>query len=360
MTDLAVIVPTFNERDNVRPMLERLCSTLDGLAWELVFVDDDSPDGTAEAVRDIARADPRVRCLQRIGRRGLSTAVVEGILSTSAPVVAVIDADLQHDETLLPEMLKMIRHHDIDLVIGSRYVQGGSVGNWSRERQAISRIASRLSRLVVKAEISDPMSGFFMIRREAFDQCVRRLSGLGFKILLDLFASAPRRLAFVELPYQFRQRLHGESKLDSQVAWEFLMLIVDKLIGHIVPVRFVFFAFVGATGVVIHFAVLWTVFRAMEVEFGWAQFAATLVAMSSNFALNNVLTYRDRRLRGLGFVRGLLSFYVICSVGVGANVGVAKYLFSQDQIWWLAGAAGILVGLVWNYAVTSIFTWRMR
>jgi dolichol-phosphate mannosyltransferase len=309
-------------------------------------------------VREIALRNPRIRCILRIGRRGLSSACIEGMLSSSAPYLAVMDADLQHDEALLPKMLQTLKNEDVDIVVGSRYVEGGGVGDWDKSRVLISRFAERLSRLVVKADLTDPMSGFFMLRREAFRSLVRRLSGLGFKVLLDIFASAPKPLRFRELPYTFRSRHAGESKLDTMVSLEYALLLLDKLIGHIMPVRFFLFASVGGLGLVVHLVILTVAYQSISLEFEISQAVATLVAMTHNFWLNNLITYRDMRLRGLAFVRGLLSFYVICSLGAVANVGVASFLFRLDTTWWFAGVVGALVGAVWNYAVSSVYTWR--
>jgi dolichol-phosphate mannosyltransferase len=356
--ELSIVIPSFNERDNIAPMIERLSACLAGVAWEVIYVDDDSPDGTADLVKSLARRDPRVRCLHRIGRRGLSTAVIEGIQASSAPYVAVIDADLQHDEALLPPMLAALKAEGLDIVVGSRYVAGGSLGEWDKSRAAMSGFATRLAHLVVPADLTDPMSGFFLVSRTAFDRAVRHLSGQGFKILLDLFASAPEPYRFKELPYTFRSRLHGESKLDSLVAWEYLMLLLDKLFGSFLPVRFVLFGAVGMSGVVVHLTTLRLML--MTGSFPLAQATATIVAMTSNFALNNLLTYRDKRLRGMRFVTGLLSFYAICSVGAVANVGIASAAFERHYSWWLAGLASAVIGVVWNYAVSSVFTWRQR
>lgn len=358
---LTVVVPTFNERDNIIPLLGLLEAALKGVAWEVIFVDDDSPDGTATLVREIAQRDPRVRCVQRIGRRGLSAACIEGALACAAPYVAVMDADLQHDERLLPAMFQTLEGDPtIDIVVGSRYVTGGGIGDWSSRRAGISSFATRLSRLICKTEIHDPMSGFFAMRRPFFERAMRRLTGQGFKILLDLLASSPQPARVKELPYDFRKRLKGESKLDALVAWEFGMLIADKLVGHIVPVRFALFALIGGVGVVVHMMTLWLAFTLAGVQFAAAQTTATVVAMTSNYFLNNVFTYRDQRLKGWRAVRGLLSFYVVCSFGAVANVGIASYVFAADQVWWLAGIAGVIVGSVWNYAVSSVFTWKRR
>lgn len=358
--ELSVIVPTFNERDNIAPLVDLVRSALVGVAWEIIFVDDDSRDGTAAAVRALAQREPRVRCLQRIGRRGLSTACIEGMLASSAPIVAVMDADLQHDERLLPQMLETLRREPYDIVVGSRYVAGGGVGSWDRRRVKISGFATLLSRLVCKTKIADPMSGFFMLRREAFESAVRRLSGQGFKILLDLLASLPGRPRLKELPFEFRERRFGASKLDTMVIWEFGMLLADKLVGHIVPVRFALFAFIGGLGLVVHLAVLRASLAFPALDFTEGQAIATLVAMTFNFLLNNLFTYRDQRLRGVKLLSGLVSFYLICAVGAVGNVGIASYVFARQPVWWLAGIAGAIVGSVWNYAVSSVFTWRRR
>lgn len=349
-------MPSFNERDNVELLIARLGASLGDLEWEVLYVDDDSPDGTAAKIRDVAQTNPRVRCVQRIGRRGLSTAVIEGMLASSAPHVAVIDGDLQHDETMLPRMLATLKAEGLDIVVGSRYAAGGGIGEWNKGRAAMSSFATRLARLVVTAELTDPMSGFFVMTRPAFERAVRRLSGQGFKILLDLFASTPTPYRFAEVPYQFRDRVRGESKLDGLVVWEYLMLLVDKTVGRWIPPRFVLFAAVGSGGLLIHLGTL----RAMLAIFGFpvAQAIATSLAMISNFTINNALTYRDRRLRGAKFIGGLITFCAICGIGAIANVRLASAAFEQHYEWWLSGLAGAAASVVWNYAVTSLFTWR--
>jgi dolichol-phosphate mannosyltransferase len=322
--ELSVIVPTFNERQNVSEIVRRLETALAGKSWEVIFVDDDSTDGTADLVRQIARRKGHVRCVQRIGRRGLSSACVEGMMSSSAPYLAIMDADCQHDEAILPMMLEILQANDADLVVGSRYTEGGGIGNWNSSRVFISRFATNISRTVIKCELSDPMSGFFVLRREVLHSSVRNLSTIGFKVLLDLVASSPRPLRVKEVPYQFRNRFAGESKLDSQVVWGHLMLLADKLVGHIVPVRFIAFALVGVFGVFAHFAILTLLFRGFSLSFAFSQALATGVAMTSNFALNNALTYRDMRLRGWRWLRGWASFTLVCSLGAFANVGIAS------------------------------------
>lgn len=358
--ELAVVVPTYREADNVAEIMRRVDTVLAGVDWELIFVDDDSPDGTAERAREIARRDRRVRVLQRVGRRGLSSACIEGMLATSAPYLAVMDGDLQHDETLLPRMLDVLKQDAVEIVVGSRYVPGGGVGDWNVRRQSMSRLATRIGQLLIRADLQDPMSGFFMVRADVIQENVRRLSGVGFKILLDIFSASPRPLRFRELPFTFRQRQAGASKLDNAVLWEYLLMLIQKLLGPMIPVRFIAFSLIGGLGVFVHMAVLWPILKlAGDEAFLAGQTAAALVAMTSNFFLNNIITYRDMRLRGRALLWGWLSFVAACSVGALANVGIANYLFQGGHSgWFLSALAGILVGAVWNYAVTAVYTWR--
>ena len=358
--ELAVVIPTLNERENIAALVDRLCIVLAGIRWEAVFIDDDSPDGTADLVRELGQRQSNIRWVQRLGRRGLSSACIEGILASSAPFIAVMDADMQHEEALLPDMLAMIKDRELDVVVGTRYGINGSVGDWQRSRVVISTVASRLARLVIKAELTDPLSGFFLITRNAFAQTMRNLSGQGFKILLDIFASSPRPLAFAELPFHFRHRVHGASKLDTLVAWEYLTLLLDKLTGPIIPVRFLLFAMIGSFGVLTHLATLWLAVYPFGIPFAAGQTSATIIAMTGNFLLNNLFTYRDRRLRGRGLVTGLLSFYAVCGLGAAANIGIASHLFVANHSWWLAGLGGAAIGAVWNYAMSSVFIWRSR
>ena len=358
-TALSIIVPTLNERDNVAELVDRLDRCLVGFSWEVVFVDDDSRDGTIEVLRLLSGSDPRVRMLQRIGRRGLTSAVVEGILATSSPVISVLDCDLQHDETIMPSMFQRLLATDCDVVVASRYMESSGVGDWTKQRLFISRAATRLAGVLLPTELTDPMSGFFMIRRSVFDQVAHRLSNQGYKVLLDILLSAQPALRVEEVPYTFGSRRSGVSKLDSIVVLDYLALLIDKMIGHVLPLRFVMFASVGLVGLVVHLSVLATLNRGLGVTFAAASLAAAMAAMTFNFFLNNFLTYRDMRLKGIWpIVRGLLSFSAICSIGTASNVGIAVVLFQRNYTWWVAAIAGIFMGTVWNYTATSIFTWR--
>src|SRR5579875_1994252 len=359
--ELCVVIPCFNERENVALMVERLDAALAGLSWEAIFVDDDSPDGTAALVREIGRRDPRIRCLRRIGRKGLASAVIEGALATEAPYVAVIDADHQHDESKLPEMLAILQAGLADVVVGSRHVTGGDAsGLESNWRKRLSTLGIRVAQFFLPVPLQDPMSGFFMIHQPLFEHLAPRLTGSGFKILVDLLLSAPEPLRVKEIPYEFRNRRAGESKLNALVLAQFGALLLDKVLHGMVPLRFVAFAGVGAFGVLVHLAALTLAREVMQISFAPAQTIATMVAMVANFQLNNRLTYADQRLRGVQFWRGLVLFMLVCGIGAYANIGIARMLYAEHTAWSVAGAAGAVIGVVWNYAVSATLVWRAR
>jgi dolichol-phosphate mannosyltransferase len=356
--DLAIVLPTFNESRNVGPLVDRLEKTLAGVHYEVIFVDDDSPDGTANIVRRLAEHRDNLRVVHRIGRRGLASACIEGILAASAPFVAVMDADLQHDETILPEMLRRMREENLDLVVGSRNIAGGSMGEFSTWRVKLSQLGKRLSLMGAHHALSDPMSGFFMVRLSSFERYAHRLSGIGFKILLDIVLSADPDLRIGEVPYRFRLREQGESKLDLMVGLEYFELLVDKHLGELVNVRFVLFGMVGALGVGVHLLILRTLLQLGGLSFAKGQATATTIVMILNFVLNNSVTYRDRRLRGWRFWGGLLTFCLACGLGVAANVAISNEAFHRGVPWVLAALTGLLFTAVWNYGVTSMTTWR--
>ena len=358
--ELAVVIPTFKERESVPLLLERLRSTLDSIEWEAIFVDDHSPDGTADYLRSVAATNPRVHVIERIGRRGLSSACIEGMMATAAPYIAVMDADLQHDESVLPVMFEKIRSESLDVVVASRKMSGGSMGEFSRRRVRLSNLGSNASRLICHCNVTDPMSGFFVVNSAFFRSTTERLTGTGFKILLDILASSKTPPRLGEVPYCFRSRQCGESKLDVNVQLEYLYLIVDKLIGAFVPTRFVLFGLVGSVGVLVHLSVLAAVYLAHREHFAMAQAIATFAAMTFNFLLNNIVTFRDRRLRGAELVQGLLLFYLACSLGALINVSFASMLVRAGIVWYLAGMSGTIISSVWNYWVNAVLTWRRR
>ena len=369
---LGIVLPTYNERGNLRTMVARLDQALAGIAWEVIVVDDNSPDGTSDEARAIAQEDGRVHVIQRIGRRGLSSAAIEGMCATSAPVVAVMDADHQHDPELLPAMLAAIESGEHDLSYASRFAEGASTDAWGRpDRVKASSFANRLANKVTGIELSDPMSGYFMLKTEVLRADAHRLSGVGFKILLDILATVEAPLRIKEVPMHFAARAEGESKLDRTVVFEFLVGLYDKWLGRIIPTRFALFATVGAMGVVVQFAALWLVLSGILGEkfayghwssdrttFNIANALASLAAMTFNFTLNNELTYSDKRLRGVSdWLRGWAKFGLTCAVGLLASVATTDALKRMEINDVVAVLTGIIVASVWNFALSSKFVW---
>jgi dolichol-phosphate mannosyltransferase len=357
---LAVVIPVLNECKNIKPLLSRLAEALAGIEWEIIFVDDGSTDGTIDEIESVAAIDRRVRIIRRIGRRGLSSAVMEGILSSIAPIAAVIDGDMQHDESKLPIMYSAIAEENVELAVGSRYTHGGSLGSWDKGRAKISKFATALASPIMKTPLTDPMSGFFAVKRAVAIEAAPKLSSVGYKLLLDLVASMPRALNVAEIPYSFRNRVAGESKLDSAVAIEYVELLLDKLFGRIVPAKLIMFGTIGLVGTLVHLSLLALMVNGLDSEFYLSQAVATFGAMTFNFAVNNELTYRDRRLSGPNWFIGLVSFWAACGLGAIANVGLGSVLYADSWSWWAAGLSGAAIGSVWNYVATSWLTWRKR
>ena len=328
--ELSIIVPTFNECENVPVLVDRLRKALPGVAWEMIIVDDDSPDGTADVARTIGASDARIRCLRRVGRRGLSGACLEGMLASQARYAAVMDADLQHDERLLLPMLAKLRSDEADVVIGTRYAQGGGADTFSTGRKWISLLATRITNKVLGLKLSDPLSGFFMLRRNVVETYARKLSTHGFKILLDIVSTAGKSLRLA------------------------------KATSDLLSLRFVFFCLVGLVGIGVHFITLSIGVAVIGLSFPWAQTLAIVVAIANNFALNNAITYRDQRLTGVNYFTGLLMFYVVSSIGALSNMSVGNWLFGHEQTWWVAGLGGAIMSVVWNYVVSSLMVWRSR
>lgn len=371
MLQLAVILPTYRERANIAPMVARLDASLQGVAWEAIFVDDNSPDGTAEEARRISLSDPRIRVIERIGRRGLASAAIEGMCATAAPIVAVMDADQQHDPALLPQMLAAVEGGDYDIAYASRFAEGASTAEWGRpDRVKASGLANRIANKVTGVELSDPMSGYFMLRAETLRADAHRLSGVGFKILLDILATVDKPLKVKEFPLNFTARTEGESKLDQTVIFEFLVGLYDKWLGRIIPTRFALFGTVGAMGVAVQLGALWVLLKIVAGErfvygnwsesatFNTANTLAAIIAMTFNFVLNNELTYSDKRLRGFGpLLRGWAQFALTCSLGLLTNVGSAAVLKTIGFPAVIAVIVGIVLGSVWNFALSSRFVW---
>jgi dolichol-phosphate mannosyltransferase len=346
--ELSLVVPTFRQRDDIARLVGELAHALAGVEWEVIFVDDNSPDDTVAAIAAIGAGDSRVKVIRRVGRSGLTQTCLVAMLASGARYVAMLDLASRFDGRLLA-MLDLVRS-DADLVVAAR---PGAAGG--RFRSTVRTLLSAATRKILSAELTDPASGCFMMRREALEKLTPSLSSLGYQVLLDLIATARGSLRIVEIATP-GATAGGRSEL--KLALELTALLIGKLSGDAVSIRFLLFCFVGLSGVGVHLALLDAALVALP--FTAAQTAATIGAMIWNFTLNNTVTYGDQRLTGLAYLTGLVRFMIVCGIGAVSNVGVASWIYANDNVWWIAGLGGAVMGAVWNYAVSAVFVWRPR
>lgn len=364
---LSVILPTYNEAANLPELLPTIEEALRGVPHEVIIVDDDSPDRTWEAARELTSKFPTLRVIRRVGRRGLSSAVIEGFLAATGNVLVVMDADGQHDAGLILKLSEAVRANH-GMAIGSRYIEGGSTGQWDERRAALSRLATRWAIRLCRVKVKDPMSGFFAVDRGVFEDALPRLNPKGFKILLDLLIHARAGTQVRELPFTFGRRAHGESKLSRRVQIEFLEYLYEAAFGRFVPLTFVKYCIVGLIGVAVHLAAFFVASRLLvggahltpadtPRSFAIAMVAGLEAAILFNFILNNAWTFASQRLRGAGAVAGFLRFNAACAFGAVAAYSVTASLFALGFDF-ASVVIGALVGVVWNYTINRVFTWK--
>lgn len=359
---VSIVLPTYNERGNIEPLLAQLLQLQSHVDLELLVVDDDSSDGTAELVRQLARREPRLRLIRRIGRSGLASAIKEGLLDATGDLALVMDSDGQHEPASVLQAITTLQEQELDLVIGSRFHADAQIHGLSGPRERGSTWANASARMSLPGryrELSDYMSGFFALRLEPLLPLIRAVDVNGFKFLYELLAVSRGRLRVGEVPLQFQARSYGSSKLDLAIFWDFLISILHSLSLRLLPRRAISFALVGASGVVVQLLMTQLLMVLAGLDFGAALPVAVVAAASSNYLINNALTFRFQRLKGLALLQGLLKFLLVASLPVLANVGLASAFYSfvaRDTFW--AQLAGILVVFVWNYAASSRFVWN--
>ncbi len=358
------MLPTFNEAKNLPELLPRLRETLAGIPHEIIIVDDNSPDETWRVAQELGHDFDTIHVIRRVGRRGLSSAVIEGFLSAKGEVFAVMDADGQHDLTILPKLYKAV-DTSADIAIGSRYIEGGSVGEWDERRHLLSRIATNMALHLCSVKVKDPMSGFFALKRHTFEGVVNSLNPKGFKILLDILVCVKSTVAVTEVPFTFADRLHGESKLSRRVQIEFLEYLYDVTVGRAIPLTFLKYCMVGGLGVIVHLAVYMAVssFVRDGVDlslFGFriAVLSAIEVAIIFNFYLNNIWTFKAARLKGVSMLFGFVKYNAACLFGAVANYAVSSYLFALGWVELVAVIIGAATGIIWNYTMSRLFAWK--
>ena len=359
---LSIVIPTFNEYKNISKLINNLLNLDVSFELELIIVDDNSFDNTASLVREYARKDRRVRLISRVGRFGLSSAIKEGCLCASGEVITVMDADGQHDPSSIELALKKIEITKVDLVVGSRFLEESIIEGLSKSRKRNSIMANSLARLSLYgsySHLTDYMSGFFVFNRNSCIRYIKKIDVNGFKFLYELLAISTGKLKLVEIPLVFKERIYGNSKLDIPVVWDFLISLIHTFSRRIFPRRAVSFGLVGSTGVAIQLLTIYFLLAVTNYDFEQILPVGVIIAASSNFIINNMLTFKHNKLTGNKFYFGLLKFLLVSSFPIIANVGVTNLFYSQFSInSFFSQIAGIIVVFIWNYAASSKVVWN--
>jgi len=359
---LSIVVPTYNEKDNILKILEKLNLALNSITHEIIFVDDNSPDGTSAVIKDCIKNSSKIRLIHRIGRKGLAGAVIEGVFAANADLVAVMDCDLQHDESKLLDMINLFsKNNSLDIVIGSRFTETGGISEeaFSKMRELGSKATTLIIKKVLNIDSTDPLSGFFMVKKESFLKSSESLQTQGFKVLADFLATSRNNIKIKEIGYKFKNRTAGQSKMGLLTALELVGLVLSQILKGKVSIRFILFCMVGLSGIFVQLLV--TGFAMLLInQFPTSQTLGIVAAMTSNYFLNNVITFQERKLKSLDLIRGLFSFYLICSLGAFTNIAIATYVFGFTSNWLIASFIGACFGAVWNFTLTSIFTWKSK
>lgn len=376
---LSIVTPTYNEAENLPLLVEELGSALAGIPYEIVIADDDSPDRTWEVADKLASADHRIQVMRRFHDKGLSAAVLDGMSVARGQYLAVIDADLQHDPSALPRMLDAVRGGAADVCVGSRSTEGGGYGNWAASRRLVSWVATFIARVILRVSVSDPMSGFFLVSRRAYEDAAPGINPRGFKILLE-FIGRDRSLRVTEVGYEFRNRVHGETKLNRSVIRSYLLAVAELRLGRQIDPAFLLYVLVGIVGLGVN-SVVFTLAEAAgvpRIDTGlnealdpiYGSFVLSVnVSILVLFALNNEFTFWEQRYRGWKLAPAFVVFWLMSLVGTAVHVAVFTYLQSIGFLFSVIGEGpartvhnllGAIVALVINWYLNTTYLWRRR
>jgi dolichol-phosphate mannosyltransferase len=360
---ISIILPTLNEVDNICSIIKKIINLSGNFLIEIIVVDDASTDGTTSLVKKLSQEDNRIRLINRYGRNGLSSAIKEGTLSASGDVIAVMDTDGQHQVESLYEAIEELLVADKDLIIGSRFLNSSLISGLSDKRKKGSLLANSLAKFSLSREYSkltDIMSGFIVFKSQTVLKLVERIDVNGFKFLYELLSVSKGTLDCNEIPLNFMPRKFGESKLDIAIVWDFLVSLIHSLSNRLIPRKAISFAFVGITGVLVQFLISYSFMWLLGFSFQNVLPIAVVSAATSNYLVNNWLTFRVNRLRNKALFVGLLKFLLVSSLPIIANVGLASSFYKLiSPNTFFSQLAGIIVVFIWNYAASSKLVWKI-
>jgi len=346
MSEVSIIIPTYNESENIVKVLNEIELTLSGHDYEVIVVDDNSPDQTSEIVKKISKANKNILCIKRTWKKGLSSAVIEGVALSSKELVCVMDGDGQHDPK---DILKMLEHHrayNLDLVSGSRFLNLSSELALSQSRKNLSDAGIFFANLFLKKKMTDPMTGLFLIKKNLIENLQDQLYKDGFKILFDILM-LNKTLKSDEVQINFRSRIAGDSKLNISTIFNMLGQVMENITKGFMPASFFVFSLVGTVGVAIHLTSLSLLL--MSLGFVAANAVSTVLAMTSNYFLNNYLTFHNLHKTFRERFQGLIKYSFTNSFSILANIGVASQFYANNFSEISSALIGILAGLVLNY-----------
>ena len=359
---VSIILPTYNEFENIRPLIKRLLQIEEKYELELLIIDDDSTDGTTDLVKKLAQEESRIRIIHRVGRSGLASAIKEGLLDATGDIAVVMDSDGQHDPLAISQAISLLKSNKLDIVAGSRFLRDSEILGLSQRRTGGSSLANKLARFSLSKQyqhLTDYMSGFMVFKMHRCMPSIYKVDVNGFKFFYELLSISRGRFNIEEIPLNFLPRNYGSSKLDLSILWDFVISLVHTFSFRVIPRRAISFGLVGATGMVVQLTVTKILMGLLLLEFQTALPVGVVAAATSNYLINNALTFRSQRLNGRLLIKGLLKFLLVASLPVLANVGLATSFYrlvASDPF--LAQLAGIIVVFVWNYAASSRFVWN--
>ena len=360
---ISIILPTLNEVENITSIIKRIINLSDDFLIEIIVVDDSSTDGTTTLVKKLSQKDNRIRLINRYGRNGLSSAIKDGILSASGDLIAVMDTDGQHQVESLYEAIDELLISNTDLIIGSRFLENSSIRGLSDNRKKGSSLANLLAKYSLSKEyfkLTDIMSGFMVFKSDRVLKLVERIDVNGFKFLYELLSVSEGNLDCKEIPLNFLPRKFGKSKLDIAIVWDFLISQIHSFSKRLIPRKAISFACVGFTGVIVQLSISYSFMWFLGFTFQNALPIAVVLAATSNYLVNNWLTFRVNRLRNKALFIGLLKFLIVSSLPIFANVGLASSFYnlvSPNTLF--SQLAGIIVVFIWNYAASSKLVWNI-